>query len=167
MANGLDELNWVIAGRHHHLDGGAGALGVWNLYPTQEEASRVLAADERGRITSAYFPGTAAVMDFNTFVATQKADMLSASKLEEISESTYSRVLNELPPLKWETVDGVERFLHCEYITVPYTYQYAVHGGRYFSCLVDATDPQTWITASKINDLLAAKDNEQSSAARK
>lgn len=138
----------------------------WNLYADQGEAEGVLTSDTEGRIAAHFYPGTAAVMHYDEFKAAQKAEMIADAQLEEINEERYKRALGELPPMKWETVEGVERFLHAEYAMVPYTYQYAAKDGRYFASLVDATDPETWITASKIDDLLTAENNDPSSAFR-
>jgi hypothetical protein len=49
---------------------------------------------------------------------------------------------------------------------VPYTYQYAAKYDRYFTSLVDAIDPETWITAAKIAELLTAENNDPPSTFR-
>jgi len=65
--------------------------------------------------------------------------------LKEIDAETWDNMLNVLPPLKWVTIDGVNEFLLSEFLSGPYTDQYARKNGKYYTKIVDAYDKTTWL----------------------
>jgi hypothetical protein len=77
--------------------------------------------------------------------------------LEEITAEKYDEMLNVLPPKKWHTTGGLQRFLMSEHWSGPYTSQYATIDGRFFTRVVDAGDESTWITRDEINSFLAGQ----------
>ena len=90
------------------------------------------------------------LMTFGEYQSRQRAKMLDG-ELKECSEDDFIEALECLPPEKWHTdKDGVNKFLMCEYYTATFTTQYARFKGRYYSRMVDARDPTTWITAQEI-----------------
>jgi hypothetical protein len=65
--------------------------------------------------------------------------------LQEITEEVWDDMLNVLPPLQWVTINGVNEFLMSEFMSGPYTSQYARKEGKYYTKIVDAYDKTTWI----------------------
>lgn len=97
--------------------------------------------------------GTYVMMTFDEFQAAQRAYYLGMP-LHEITEDLFYEMLNVLPPLYWGRRDGAEMFCMSEFENGRFTNQYAhdLHSGRYYSKLVDAGDPSTWI-----NEILKAE----------
>lgn len=86
------------------------------------------------------------LMSFDEFLAMEREKLLGGAP-KEIDGETYNDQLNVLPPLKWCTIDGIEMFCMSEMYTGSYTTQYAYDRktGKYWSKMVDALDPETWI----------------------
>lgn len=86
------------------------------------------------------------LMTFDEFLALEREKLLGGAP-EEIDEETFENQLDVLPPLNWCTIDGVEMFCMSEMYTGSYTAQYAHDRktGKYWSKMVDALDPETWI----------------------
>ena len=86
------------------------------------------------------------IMTFTEFQKEEREYLLS-KELKEITEEVYHDMLNILPPIKWATRQGIERFCMMEMYTGTYTSQYAHDkvNDKYYSKLVDCTDESTWI----------------------
>lgn len=86
------------------------------------------------------------LMTYGEFLALEREKLLGGAP-EEIDEETFNDQLNVLPPLKWCTIDGIEMFCMLEMYTGSYTAQYAYDRktGKFWSKVVDALDPETWI----------------------
>src|ERR1700689_2581101 len=68
---------------------------------------------------------------------------------EEIPEKKFVEMLEVLPPVRWERKGDFESFLMSEHWSGPYTQQYVRRGNgddaKYWTKLVDSTDPKTWM----------------------
>lgn len=102
------------------------------------------------------------IMDFETFHKREREAILSGP-LESITEEQFNDMLDVLPPLRWETHNGIEEFCMREMWTGTYTTQYAhVHGtDEYYSKMVDCADRSTWIH----NILMKRKEESENAAA--
>lgn len=89
---------------------------------------------------------TAQIMEFEQFKQLEREAILHDAP-EEITEEKYHEMLDVLPPLHYVDHAGFTMFCMCEFYTGTYTMQYAYHSrtGKYYSCMVDATDRSTWI----------------------
>ena len=85
-----------------------------------------------------------AVMTLEEFTKKQK-DFYINRPLKEITEDDYYEHLDILPPLFWQTINGVNEFCMSEFHTGVFTGQYAKYNGKYYYKLVDAYDKSTWI----------------------
>lgn len=66
---------------------------------------------------------------------------------QEISDQLWDDALNVLPPEKWETVQGVNIFRICEYLTGNITAHYARLSGRYFTATRRTSTPYAELAA--------------------
>lgn len=84
------------------------------------------------------------LMTFDVFLSRQRAAILDCPLIEVTAEE-FDDQLGILPPLHFVTIDGVTMFCMSEFYCGPYTAQYAQYNGKYYSKMVDAYDPETWI----------------------
>ena len=121
---------------------------AWNLYKIPEQAEA-----GRARIPPGHSGGPDGyeAITWEAFLERQRQFYLRDP--EETSLEYWTMHLEMLPPLKWEVADGVERFMCSEFLDGNFTRQHARFGDRYFTRIVDADDPSTWITAAMIGDL--------------
>lgn len=86
------------------------------------------------------------LMTFDEFLKRQKQIMLSGG-IKEITKEEFDEKLNALPPLKFCRRNNMEMFCMSEMYAGTYTTQYAYSlvTGKYYSAMVDVTDPETWI----------------------
>jgi hypothetical protein len=89
---------------------------------------------------------TAEVIEYEDFAMIERECILQ-DKPAEITEEKYNEMLDILPPLYYTTHNGYTMFCMREMWTASYTTQYAYHRatGKYYSCMVDASDRSTWI----------------------
>ena len=90
---------------------------------------------------------TFSVMTYGAFLDLERETLLS-SPMVEITKQDFNDALDALPPLGWHTRNGIEEFCCREMYTGTYTTQYAFDKtqNRYFSKMVDYTDPATWFS---------------------
>lgn len=90
---------------------------------------------------------TFSVMTYGAFLDLEREKLLG-SPMVEITQQEYNDALDVLPPLGWHTRNGIEEFCCREMYTGTYTTQYAFDKtkNRYFSKMVDYTDPATWFS---------------------
>lgn len=124
----------------------------FNIYASREDAQADMARANAREPEHPY-----AVMTWSEYDAGTRDFWIGNAKMEEITAEKYDDALNVLPPVRWEQRDGVERFMMSEFLTKSYTQQYARWQTQYFTMLVDAKDPTTWITAAKIVEFLKPK----------
>jgi len=122
---------------------------AWNFYKSQEQAEA-----GRARIPADHSGGPDGyeAITWAAFLERQRRFYLRDP--EETNLAYWTEHLGMLPPLNWEVADGVERFMCSEFLEGNFTRQHARLGDRYFTRVVDANDPSTWITAAMIGDLL-------------
>ena len=138
---------FVIAGRRS-----PGCLpSIWNFYPDRDAAETALASGTT-KFAQEY-PAGAFVMKWGDFEKLQREFWVN-SPLLEITERQWWDALEVLPPLKWHTEDGVEKFLMSEFTTGNFTAQYAALNDRYFVKTVDAFDKASWIDRKMIEKFL-------------
>jgi len=89
------------------------------------------------------------IMTYAEYKAAERAFYL-CDPAEEITEEKFIERLEVLPPQQWIHAGGFESFLMSEHWSGPYTSQYARHGQRYYTKMVDATDKGTWMTAATV-----------------
>lgn len=89
---------------------------------------------------------TAEVIEYEVFAKIERECILQ-DKPEEITEEKYNEMLDILPPLHYTEHNGYVMFCMREFLTGVYTSQYAYHkaSGKYYTCIVGATDRSTWI----------------------
>lgn len=112
---------------------------VYNFYQSMDDA------EEAAKRHPEYLP-----MTYDQYHQLNREFWLK-DPMTEISAETFFEMLEVLPPSKWETVDGVERFCMIEHTSGPYTSQYAAFEGRYFHKTVDAYDRSTWISREMLS----------------
>lgn len=90
--------------------------------------------------------GGFSVMTFDEYITWQKKQLTSDDP-QEVTQEEYEDMLSVLPPLKFCTRGNIEMFCMREFWTGTITRQYAYNlvNCKYYSKLVDATDPDTWI----------------------
>lgn len=153
--------DWVIIGNYRAAVAGPNATvpSLYNFYPTREAAEAKIAEHKAGfekvgdvqkPFSLPYADETIQVVTFDEYIALKQKVMLS-EPLREIEEDAFQEALDVLPPLKWETVDGVERFMLGEAFESTFYHQYAKKDGRFFARLANAADPTTWIGADEID----------------
>jgi len=136
--------------------------GIWNFYQTIEAAQiDACAINARPRIKKEIEEGAEPYrpMTWDEYRAGQKAHYLDP--LKEILAEDWEYALNVLPPVRWEQVDGVERFMMSERICDTITASYAKFNGRYFRRNVDMADRSTWITADECRRFIAAHGKKE------
>ena len=86
------------------------------------------------------------IMSWEEFHRREREAIL-AGAMTEITAEQFNDALDALPPLRWVNHGGVEMFCCREMWTGTYTTQYARDHktGKYYSKMVDACDPSTWI----------------------
>lgn len=104
-----------------------------------EHLDRLLAATEPDALP-------VSVMTWEHFEQHERQAMLRLAALEEIDEARFFEALEVVPPAKWHTKEGLERFFLGEATKGSWAQQYARLGERYVTKLADMTDPSTWIT---------------------
>lgn len=124
---------------------------VWSVHPTAE-AAEVARAGEAfdGESLQSYQVGT-----WEEYEAALRAYYLG-QPIKEVDAEQWEYALNVLPPMGWETVEGVERFMIRERICATFTTQYAKVRGRYFEKIVDTKEPKTWLTGAALASFLEA-----------
>lgn len=125
--------------------GKRGALTIVDYATTEEQARKLVEkhAAEHGPDIEAMPPAV--------FLAERKKRVMGNAKLEEINHDAWTTALEVLPPENWHTdAYGVNKFLLSEYFCDTFTRQYAAYKKRYFTRMVDATDPETYITRDQI-----------------
>lgn len=87
------------------------------------------------------------VMEWNELAALKRTHYIDNSELHEITAEEYKDAFNMLPPICWGTRSNCEMFCVSEMIEDTYTTQYAysLTTGKYYTKIVDARDPKTWI----------------------
>ena len=120
---------------------------IWQFYPCLDIAASVQ-TDVNARNTL-WPERTYTPMLYTDYTAAERAYYLD-QPLQEITEAQWTYQHEVLPPLQPHTEQGMYRFLCSEFMNGPYTSQYAAYQGRYYTRLVDATDPTTWITRAEI-----------------
>lgn len=119
---------------------------AWNVYENIEAA-------EKGRLSLPpdESSGDYEILTPEEFYARQDAFYLG-QKIAEITLDEYQDMLGMLPPLHWERVGRVERFLMGEFLEASFTRQYAKLGNRCFMKIVDADKPSSWIDEAVIDE---------------
>ena len=86
------------------------------------------------------------VMTFDDYLSKQKEYFIS-KPMSEVDEETWNNMLDILPPLHYCERNGVVMFCIMEMYTGTYTNQYAYDRKtkKYWTKMVDCTDPTTWI----------------------
>jgi hypothetical protein len=124
---------------------------VWDMFPSleaaaakQEEANAYnVKLEAHGAPKRNYQP-----MRYEDYKAREREFYLSRPA-EEIPEKKFVEMLGVLPPVKWENKGDFESFLMSEHWSGPYTQQYVRRGNgdeaKYWTKLVDSTDPKTWM----------------------
>lgn len=120
----------------------------WNLYPTLELAE----ADKENANAKGY--ATYEAMTWEAYQAAQRAFYLSDAPAK-IDYPKFDEMLGMLPPKHWTSKGNFESFLMIEHHSGVYTHQYVrvedcFGDDFYFSKLVDATDPTTWMTRESL-----------------
>ena len=121
---------------------------VWDFYGNVfEAAARESEANEYNtRLMQHGAPErTYQVMTYGEYKAAERHFYL-ADLPTVITEETFMEMLEVLPPKAWRHEGTFESFLLAEHWSGPYTSQYARHGTRYYTKLVDCTDRATWMT---------------------
>lgn len=121
---------------------------LFNLYPTQAlaEADLERAIESSGKYDT--------IMTMDAYIEHERTIILS-DPLVEINEEKFIEMLEVLPPLRWQQFAGWERFCMAEFWTGSYTQQYVRAGKRYFTRMVDVTDPKGWITLEECQKFIA------------
>ena len=123
---------------------------LFNVYPSREQAVEALASPSGGITYYRTEPNTVLeVMSWGEYFKMERNFWLTAPP-REIDEDAWDEALNCLPPMQWERVDGVERFLMSEFTTGSFTSQYAKYRSRYFTKTVDVRSEETWISAEML-----------------
>jgi len=60
-------------------------------------------------------------------------------KWKRITKEKYFEMLEILPPVKWNTINGVEMFAMSEYMESTYTEHYAIYKNKYYCAIRDIT----------------------------
>lgn len=123
-------------------------LEVWDFYPTEEAAQadlpRVLKKEEAKQ--AQYI-----VTTYDDFLKRQRDHLLN-KPLRLITEERFYEMLDVLPPLAYTRHHGVLCFCMSEFLTGPYTTQFAKYNGKHFEKIVDYYDRSTWITPAMIRE---------------
>jgi hypothetical protein len=120
---------------------------------SEQHAEKVLTTCRKEFPADGYYSGSYEACPVDSFSEIERREILSGD-LEEVCRETWEEMLYVLPPEHWTTRADVETFCMSEHKRGPYTAQYArtrVNGvDRFFTRVVDATDPETWITRDEI-----------------
>ena len=125
---------------------------IWDFYGNVfEAAARESEANEYNThlIKHGAPERTYQVMTYGEYKAAERRVYL-AGPPTEITEETFIEMLEVLPPVAWTRRNNFESFLMSEHYSGPYTSQYARHGKRYYTKMVDCTDRSTWMTATTV-----------------
>ena len=89
---------------------------------------------------------TAEVIEYEDFAKIEREAILKDAP-KEITAERYNEMIDILPPLHYTEHNGYVMFCMREFLTGVYTSQFAYHkeSGKYYTCIVDATDKSTWI----------------------
>ncbi len=117
-------------------------LGIWGFYPTMDAARADMERANASDPTCKYAP-----MEYSAYKSLEREQMLGDGP-QQITREKFMEMLEVLPPLKWERgAFDFESFLMSEFMSGPYTQQYARRGDTFWCKMVDATDRTTWMTA--------------------
>lgn len=86
------------------------------------------------------------IMTWEQFSKLEREALLG-DPIQRVTEEDFNDALDVLPPLRWETHNGVNEFCMSEMWTGTYTTQYAHVLGtdEYYCKMVDCRDRSTWI----------------------
>lgn len=115
---------------------------IWAAYTDEASAAADLPAVLAQRPGRPY----EVLTDWDTFTAEAEARHMTPAR--EISPREFFDMLECLPPMQWETRDGIERFCMCEFTYGRITEQFAQAGGRYLRKSVRFNDRSTYISAA-------------------
>jgi len=150
-------------------------LELWDFYPTEEAAQadlpRVLKKKEKDALEflknhrlygkggdnywlnryEAAKHARYTVTTYDDFLKRQRDHLLN-KPLRLITEERFYEMLDVLPPLAYTRHHGVLRFCMSEFLTGPYTTQFAEYNGKHYEKIVDYYDRSTWITPAMIRE---------------
>ena len=124
---------------------------LFDLYKTRGAALDRLADINRENPTYRY-----EVMTLGQYDEAERAYHLS-KPLQEVTPDRFDEMLNVLPPVAWQTRDGVERFIMSEATQGYFHDQFAKRGDRCFCRPVHVREQATWITGAEIDDFVAGQ----------
>lgn len=97
-------------------------------------------------------PGIYEITNYLTFTIRERRKWLTGI-ITEIDEDKFWYALEVLPPLKWHDNGVLETFCMSEFMTGPYTEQYASFNGKYYVKMVDYFDSSTHIMIEQLQKM--------------